>query len=287
LTGPATTGGAAALILVATPIGNLGDLSPRAVEELTRADVIACEDMRHSRRLLDHAGVKAHRLVAVHDHNEAEQVRTILHMLERGKRVALITDAGTPAISDPGQRVVAAVAAAGFRVEVVPGPSAVIAALVVSGLPTHRFCFEGFLPRKGAERTRRLAAIGEAACTTVLYEAPHRLARTLADLLETCGPLRQAVLVRELTKLYEEVWRGTLAGAVDHAGQVAPRGEYVVVVGAAPPRPPVDDADITDALASRLGAGESRKTAVAEVASSLAVPKRRVYDLATRLRSAD
>lgn len=286
MTAPAAAG-RAALVLVATPIGNLGDLAPRAVEALADADVVACEDMRHSRRLLDHAGVHAHRLITVHDHNEADQVRTILSLLERGKRVALITDAGTPGISDPGQRVVSAVAASGFRVEVVPGPSAVIAALVVSGLPTHRFTYEGFLPRKGGERSRRLATIGEAGCTTIVYEAPHRLARTLNDLMETCGPLRSVALVRELTKLYEEVWRGTLAGAVDHVAEVAPRGEYVIVLGSAPPRAAIDDADITDALTSRMSAGASRKTAVADVAASLSVPKRRVYDLATRLRSAD
>jgi 16S rRNA (cytidine1402-2'-O)-methyltransferase len=243
--------------------------------------------MRHSRRLLSHAGITPHRVITVHDHNEADQVRTILSLLDRGKRVALITDAGTPGISDPGQRVVAAVANAGHRIEVVPGPSAVIAALVVSGLPTYRFTFEGFLPRKGSERNRRLATIGEAGCTTVLYEAPHRLARTLNDLMETCGPLRQTVLVRELTKLHEEVWRGTLQRAVEHAGAVAPRGEYVIVLGAAAPREPVDDVAITDALNTRLGAGESRKDAVAEVATELSVPKRRVYDLATRLRSVD
>jgi 16S rRNA (cytidine1402-2'-O)-methyltransferase len=277
----------AVLVLVATPIGNLGDLSPRAVEALMEADVIACEDMRHSRRLLDHAGVHGPRLITVHDHNESDQVRTILSLLERGKRVALISDAGTPAISDPGQRVVQSVASAGFRVEVIPGPSAVIAALVVSGLPTHRFTFEGFLPRKGAERARRLSTIANAGCTTVLYEAPHRLARTLHDLIETCGPIRQTVLVRELTKLYEEVWRGTLADAAQHATDVTPRGEYVIVLGSAPPRAFVEDEEITAALNSRIAAGESRKTAVAEVAASLAVPKRRVYDLATLLRSDD
>lgn len=277
----------AALVLVATPIGNLGDLSPRAVEALAGADVIACEDMRHSRKLLAHAGVAGPRLITVHDHNEADQARTIVSLLERGKRVAVITDAGTPGISDPGQRVVAAVAEAGYHVEVVPGPSAVIAALVVSGLPTHRFSFEGFLPRKGAERGRRLATIGDAGCTTVLYEAPHRLQRTLNDLMETCGPLRQIVLVRELTKVHEEVWRGTLHSAVERVEQVAPRGEYVIVLGSAPPRAPVDDSVIEDALNSRLDAGASRKAAVADVASSLSVPKRRVYDLATRLRSVD
>jgi 16S rRNA (cytidine1402-2'-O)-methyltransferase len=277
----------AALVLVATPIGNLGDLSPRAVEALTEADVIACEDMRHSRRLLDHAGVHGRRLLAVHDHNESDQVRTILSLLERGKRVALITDAGTPAISDPGQRVVASVAAAGFSVQVVPGPSAVIAALVISGLPTHRFTFEGFLPRKGADRSRRMSTIANAGCTTVLYEAPHRLARTLRDLMETCGPIRQTVLVRELTKLYEEVWRGTLSDAVEHVESIPPRGEYVIVLGSAPPRAFVEDDEITAALNSRMAAGDSRKTAITEVAASLAVPKRRVYDLATSLRADD
>jgi 16S rRNA (cytidine1402-2'-O)-methyltransferase len=280
-------GDGAALVLVATPIGNLGDLSPRAIEALGRADVIACEDMRHSRKLLDHAGVHGPRLITVHDHNESDQVRTILSLLERGKRVALISDAGTPAISDPGQRVVSAVAARGHRIEVVPGPSAVIAALVISGLPTHRFTFEGFLPRKGSERSRRLATIGEAGCTTLLYEAPHRLGRTLTDLMETCGPIRQVVLVRELTKLHEEVWRGTLKGAVDHVADVAPRGEYVIVLGSAPPRGHIEDNVIVDALDGRLSSGVDRKTAIADVASTLSVPKRRVYDLAVKMRSAD
>jgi 16S rRNA (cytidine1402-2'-O)-methyltransferase len=277
---------AGALTLVATPIGNLGDLSPRAAETLSKADFIACENIRHSRKLLSHAGVTGPRLIAVHDHNEADQVRTILSLLERGKGVALITDAGTPGISDPGQRVVAAVAAAGYRIEVVPGPSAVIAALVTSGLPAHRFCFEGFLPRKGSERSRRLQTISGAGCTTVLYEAPHRLARTLNDLIEVCGPLRQVVLVRELTKLHEEVWRGTLAAAVQHVEKVAPRGEYVVVLGSGPPET-VDDETITRALTARMDAGEDKKVAVAAVASSLSVPKRRVYDLALQLGGGD
>jgi 16S rRNA (cytidine1402-2'-O)-methyltransferase len=278
---------AGSLILVATPIGNLGDLSPRAVEALKDADVIACEDIRHSRKLLVHAGVTAHRVIAVHDHNESDQVRTILSLLERGKTVAMVTDAGTPGISDPGQRVVAAVASAGYSVGVVPGPSAFVAALVISGLPTHRFAFEGFLPRKGSERNRRLAAIGEAGCTTILYEAPHRLARTLNDLVETCGPLRRVVLVRELTKLHEEVWRGTLASAAERLETVPARGEYVLVLSSAPPRGPVDDDAIASALRARLASGEDRRAAIAEVASGLAVPKRRVYDIAIKLRSAD
>jgi 16S rRNA (cytidine1402-2'-O)-methyltransferase len=278
---PADTG---VLRLVATPIGNLGDLSPRAAQVLREADVIACENIGHSRKLLAHAAITGPRLIAVHDHNEADQVRTILSLLERGRAVALITDAGTPGVSDPGQRVVAAVAAAGYRIEVVPGPSAVIAALVTSGLPTHRFCFEGFLPRKGSERTRRLHTISGAGCTTVIYEAPHRLLRTLNDLIETCGPLRQVALVRELTKLHEEVWRGTLAAAAEHIEAVPPRGEYVIVLGSGPPET-VDDDTITRALTARLEAGDDKRTAIAAVAGTLSVPKRRVYDLALDLAS--
>jgi 16S rRNA (cytidine1402-2'-O)-methyltransferase len=176
------------------------------------------------------------------------------------------------------------VAASGYRLEVVPGPSAVIAALVASGLPTHRFSFEGFLPRKGAERNRRLQTISGAGCTTVLYEAPHRLVRTLNDLIETCGPLRQVALVRELTKLHEEVWRGTLAGAVQALEDRSPRGEYVVVLGSGPPET-VDDETLTRALTARMDAGEDKKAAVAAVAGTFSVPKRRVYDLALGLPS--
>ena len=273
---------APALVLVATPIGNLGDLSPRAVQALTDADFIACENIRHSRKLLSHAGIVGNRLIAVHDHNEADQVRTILSLLDRGLTVALITDAGTPGISDPGQRVVSAVAAAGLPIEVVPGPSAVVAALVVSGLPTHRFSFEGFLPRKGSERGRRLHEVAASTSTTVLYEAPHRLERTLADLATVCGPLRHVAVVRELTKLHEEVWRGTLGDAVEYAAKSSPRGEYVVVLAGAPPAPPADDALIAAHLAARLQAGEDKRSAVAAVAASLGVPKRRVYELAVQ-----
>src|SRR3954452_19533418 len=183
-----------ALVIVATPIGNLGDLTPRAVEELGKADAIACEDTRRTRKLLSHAGVKATTLLTVNHQSEARQVRAVLARLERGERVAVVTDAGTPGISDPGERLVAAAPAAGIDVEVVPGASAAIAALVVSGLPTGRFVFEGFLPRKGSGRTERLQAVAGEHRTIVLYEAPHRLARTLADLAATCGPDRHIVL---------------------------------------------------------------------------------------------
>jgi 16S rRNA (cytidine1402-2'-O)-methyltransferase len=278
------SGAGGALVLVATPIGNLGDLSPRAVDALREADVIACEDTRKTGRLLAHAGITDKRLLAVHDHNEASQARSILTLLDRGRNVAVVTDAGTPGISDPGGRLAAAVAAAGGEVTVVPGPSALVAALVVSGLSTARFIFEGFLPRKGGERSERLAALAGEQRTIILYEAPHRLAATLADLVDRCGPPRQVAVIRELTKLHEEVWRGTLAGALERARAASPRGEHVLVLAGAPVPVP-DEAEVEAALSARIGSGQTAKEAVAEVAGELKVPKRRVYDAALRLRS--
>lgn len=275
---------AGSLVLVATPIGNLGDLPPRAVRELADAGTIACEDTRRTRQLLTHAGIPGGgRLISVNDHNEAAQIRTVLTRLDAGQKVAVVSDAGMPAISDPGQRLVAAVVAAGHRVEVVPGPSAALAALVVSGLPTTRFCFEGFLPRKGRARSDHLAELAAERRTMVLFEAPHRVRQTVADLAEVLGPQRLVAVARELTKAFEEVWRGALAQAVEHLDAVAPRGEYVLVVAGAPlPEAPTDDA-VEDALRSRLDAGADKRSAIAEVASELGVPKRQVYEAATRL----
>ncbi len=275
------------LVLVATPIGNLGDLPPRAVEVLAAADVVACEDTRRTGRLLAAAGVRARGLVAVHDHNEASQVGAVLGRLRAGEVVAVVTDAGTPGISDPGERLVRAATQAGFEVRVVPGPSAAISALVASGLPTGRFVFEGFLPRKGSGRSERLAALAAEQRTLVLYEAPHRLGRTLADLAEALGGGRRTAIARELTKLHEEVWRGTLDEAVARAGTMEPRGEHVLVLEGAPPPAVVDDALIVAAISDRLAAGATRRDAVAEVAHGLGVAKRRVYDLALGGDSAD
>ena len=268
------------LVLVATPIGNLGDLSPRAVEVLASADLVACEDTRRTGRLLAAAGVRAKALVAVHDHNEATQVGTVMARLRAGEVVAVVTDAGTPGISDPGERLVRAAAQSGFEVRIVPGPSAAISGLVASGLPTGRFVFEGFLPRKGSGRTRRLAALAAEERTLVLYEAPHRLARTIDDLVATLGGERSVAIGRELTKLHEEVWRGTLAEALARVAEVEPRGEHVIVVAGAPEPDVVGDDDIRAAIAGRLAAGSSRRDAVAEVAAGLGVARRRVYDLA-------
>jgi len=269
------------LVLVATPIGNLGDLSSRAVAELSRADVICCEDTRHSGRLFAHAGIDAPKLLTVNDHTEASAVADVVDRLRRGQRVAVVSDAGMPGISDPGELLVSAAAEAGFRVEVVPGPSASVAALVGSGLPTGRFVFEGFLPRKGSGRSARLVELAGERRTLVLYEAPHRLARTLTDLAEALGRDRRVALARELTKLHEEMWRGTLAEAIVHADDVAPRGEYVVIVDGAPPPADATDDELLAALADAVAAGRSTRDATALVAGRFGVSKRRVYDLAT------
>lgn len=271
------------MLLVATPIGNLGDLSPRAVRALAAADTIACEDTRRARALLSHAGIPAPELIAVHDHNEAAQVRTILARLDAGKHVVVVSDAGTPAISDPGERLVAAAVAAGHAVQVVPGPSAAVAALVVSGLPTGRFCFEGFLPRRGKARRERLGELHDERRTVVVYEAPHRVRETLADLAEALGPQRKVAITRELTKAFEETWRGSLAGACEWVSATEPRGEYVLVVGGAPAPAQPSEAEVEAAVRAELAAGADRRTAVAAVASRLRVPRRQAYAAATRV----
>jgi 16S rRNA (cytidine1402-2'-O)-methyltransferase len=266
------------LILVATPIGNLGDLSTRAAEVLRSADAVACEDTRRTGRLFELAGIpRAAPFLMVNDHNEARQRAAVLARLERGERVAVVTDAGMPGISDPGERLVRAAVDAGFLVEVVPGPSAVITALVVSGLPSGRFCFEGFLPRKGRARTERLQALAGETRTTVLYESPHRLADTLGDLAMTCGGARQVAVTRELTKLHEEVWRGRLREAVAWAAAQPVRGEVAVVLEGAPPPAAVEEQDVLAAIDAELATGASRRDVAAKVAAELGLARREVY----------
>jgi 16S rRNA (cytidine1402-2'-O)-methyltransferase len=272
---------AGALVLVGTPIGNLGDLAARAAEALSAADVVCCEDTRRTGKLLSLAGIERRPFVVVNEHTEARETPRILARLARGERVALVSDAGMPGVSDPGERLVAAAVAAGHPVEVVPGPSAALAALVVSGLPTGRFVFEGFLPRKGPSRGERLAAVAAESRTTVLYEAPHRLARTLADLAAACGPDRRVAIARELTKLHEEVWRGTLAEASDWVAEREPPGELVVVLAGAPPAAPPDDAAVRAAVEAELASGASARDAARAVAERLAISRRRAYAFAT------
>ena len=273
------------LVLVGTPIGNLGDLSSRAVEVLAAADVIYCEDTRRTRALLTHAGIKGQKLVAMDSHREAAAVSRVVEALRAGAMVALATDAGMPGVSDPGARLVAGVLAAGEEVSVVPGPSAALTALVLSGLPTDRFVFEGFLPRKGRERAERLEAIALETATTVVFEAPPRLAATLADLSQACGPGRRVAVARELTKLHEEVWRGTLVRAAELAAAYESRGEHVLVIeGRAPEADAPDRETLQEAIAARLAAGESARDAAHAVAADLGVPRRRAYALALEVK---
>jgi len=271
------------LVLVSTPIGNLGDLSPRAVSALQACALICCEDTRHSGKLLSHAGVAGVRLAVANEHTEAARTDEVLGVLASGRDVAVVTDAGTPGISDPGARLVEAAIAAGYAVTAVPGPAALIMALVLSGFDTTRFVFEGFLPRSGRERAERLAEVAAERRTTVLYEAPHRVARTVDDLAATCGGERRVALARELTKVYEEVWRGSLADAAAHLTAHEPRGEFVMVLEGAPAAAPADDEAILAALRMALQGGADRRTAIATVMSATGAAKRRVYDLALTL----
>lgn len=268
------------LWLVATPIGNLGDLAPRAVEVLAAVDLVCCEDTRRTGKLLLHAGIRAERLAVCNEHTEYELTSRVIDTLASGGDVAVVSDAGSPGISDPGERLVAAAVDAGHPVTAVPGPSAAIMAVTISGLPSGRHVYEGFLPRKGRERSDRIAAIAVETRTVVIYEAPHRLQRTLDDLLEACGPDRPVSISRELTKLHEETVRGSL-GSID-VGE--PRGEYVVVVGGAPVDvAPASDDDLRRALRDALARGLSTRDAASTVASASGRRKREVYQLALGL----
>ena len=267
------------LSVVATPIGNLNDLSPRAAATLSDADVIACEDTRVTRKLLTRAHSRA-KLVAYHARNERARVPELVRRVAAGEKVALVTDAGTPGVSDPGQRLVAACLDAGLRVEVVPGPSAALAALVLSGMPTARFVFEGFLPRTASARRRRLRALAREERTIVLFESPHRLAASLADMRDTLGD-RRAAMARELTKMHEEVVRARLSELVARA-EDGVRGEVTLVIEGAAMEDgePAGSDDIAAALRTLIADGVSKKDAIARVAADLNVAKKEVYKVA-------
>ncbi len=271
------------LVLVATPIGNLADITSRAIDALREADVICCEDTRHSSKLLQHIGVADKPLLVVNEHTEYDIRERIVDLVSKGKAVALITDAGSPGISDPGERIVRAVIEAGGTVSASPGPSAAIMAVTISGLPAGRFVFEGFLPRSGVERKERLEAVAGEERTTVLYEAPHRLHKTLTDLETMCGPHRAVAIAAELTKIHEEVWRGNLHDAVKRYADGDPRGEFVLVLaGATPAAPPTDD-ELIIALRAEISTGVSRKDAASRVSARFGVSKRHVYELTLTL----
>ncbi|QLQ09772.1 MAG: 16S rRNA (cytidine(1402)-2'-O)-methyltransferase [Nocardioidaceae bacterium] len=269
------------LVLGGTPIGRVEDTSPRLRAELASADVVAAEDTRRLRRLAADLDVRiGGRIVSYFDGNEQSRVPGLLEALRDGQRVLVVTDAGMPSVSDPGYRLVAAAVAEGIEVTAVPGPSAVLTALALSGLPTDRFCFEGFLPRKTGERARRLETLVAEPRTMVFFEAPHRTEATLAALAEVFGAARPAVVCRELTKTYEEVRRGALG---DLAGWAADgvRGEVTLVVAGAP-APTLDDLTDADLIALVDAEQAPRKEAIGVVARRLGLPKRQVYDAVHR-----
>ena len=272
------------LVLVATPLGNLGDLSPRALEFFRRADVIYCEDTRHSRVLFSANGIASGgRLQALHEHNEVAQSEHVVTRVREGQLVVLISDAGTPGISDPGTRVVAAVATAGLRVSTAPGPSAVVAALSISGLPTERFIMEGFFPRKANDRARLVASWAEEERTIVFYESPQRLVGVLSELAQTF-PDRRVAVVRELTKLHEEVIRGTTREVAAVLEQRVILGEIVVVLEGGEPVIDVDDELVRRALREQFSTGVSTRDAVDFVSETLGASHRVVYQMALEVK---
>ena len=272
------------LYLVPTPIGNLGDISQRCRETLEQADFIAAEDTRVSIKLLNHLGIKKS-LVSYFEHNKAYKGNVILDRILAGETCALVSDAGSPAISDPGEDLVRQCAEAGITVCAIPGPCAVITALSISGLPTGRFCFEGFLSMSKKSRREHLESLVNEKRTMIFYEAPHKLLNTLEDMAEVFGEDRPVSLCRELTKLHEEVVRTTLGGAIEKYRENAPKGEFVVVVGGAPEEektlPTADDAAAR--VAQLMEQGLSRKDAIKQTAKELNLPKNTVYDAALNL----
>ena len=270
---------AGTLVLAATPIGDPRDAAPRLAEELAGADVIAAEDTRRLKRLLADLDVSpAGQVLSYHDHNESTRTPELVERLLAGERVVVVTDAGMPSVSDPGYRLVAAAVARDVRVTCVPGPSAVLMALAVSGLPVDRFCFEGFLPRKAGERARLLADLADERRTMVFFEAPHRLAETLAAMGEAFGPTRRAAVCRELTKTYEEVRRGTLQELTAWAlGGV--RGEITVVVNGAERKVTTIESELSG-IRQRVAEGERLKDVCADVAARTGLSKKALYDAA-------
>ena len=271
------------LYVVGTPIGNLEDMTFRAVRILQTVDLIAAEDTRHTGKLLQHFQVKAPQL-SYHDHNRNSRIPDLLKHLSEGKAIALVTDAGMPGISDPGYELVKACIEAKIPVVPIPGASAVITALSAAGLPTEQFVFEGFLPAKGGDRRERLESLQAEARTIIFYEAPHRTRQTLQDLADVLGLERQVVLARELTKLHEEFWRGTIRDAIAHYSEREPQGEYTLVVAGLPPaKPQLSEAELKVELHQLMAQGISRSQASRQLAKVTSLPRRQLYQLALSL----
>jgi 16S rRNA (cytidine1402-2'-O)-methyltransferase len=268
------------LYVVATPLGNLGDLSPRAAEALRQAAVVAAEDTRRTRGLLSHLGASP-TLLSFHAHSGERRVDTLLEILKDGRDLALVTDAGTPGVSDPGIDLVAAALEAGHVVVPIPGPSAVATALSAAGLPADRYLFLGFVPRKGTERSRLLARAAAEEWSVVFFEAPTRLVALLQDLAAAAGPGRTTVVARELTKLHEEVRRGTLAELADYYSMTPPRGELTIVLEGTgtPAAPPDRTADALEEATALLAEGLSRREVARRITETLGVSRNDAYRL--------
>jgi 16S rRNA (cytidine1402-2'-O)-methyltransferase len=269
------------LYLVGTPIGNLQDITFRALEVLKKVDLIAAEDTRHTGKLLHYFQIETPQ-ISYREHNEKQRTGDLVSRLQNGATIALVTDAGMPGISDPGYHLVCGCIAAGITIVPIPGVTAATTALCASGLPTDRFVFEGFLPVKGVERKTLLQEIGEEVRTMVLYESPHRLLATLADLARVCGDDREITIARELTKLYEEFWRGSIAAALQRHATISPQGEYTIVLaGKAAADPTVwDEATLKAELQTLLDSGRSLSQACRELARRNNLNRRDLYKLA-------
>ena len=265
------------LYLVATPIGNLSDITERAMKVLSEVDFVAAEDTRNSGLLLSRLGLHKS-MVSYHDHNRAERGPEIIERLKNGESCALISDAGMPAISDPGEDLVALCAKEGITVSIIPGACAAVSALALSGLSTRRFAFEGFLPVAGKDRKKRLTGIAKEERTLIIYEAPHRLKKTLAEFIEYFGADRRIALCRELTKLNEEILRFTLAGACEYYESTEPRGEYVLVIEGAPEATEEEESvNIAERAAALMAGGMSQKDAIKTIVKETGLPKNKVY----------
>ena len=273
-----------ALVVIGTPIGNLGDISERAIRELREVDLICCEDTRRTRKLLSLLNITPRpELEVLNEHNEEKRANEILNRITAGLRVALVTDAGMPGIADPGQYLIKSAIDHEINLEIVPGPTAGIVALIASGLPTSRFVFQGFIPRKGEERQRRIEEIARDDKTTVIYESGKRIERTIEDLLNVCGDEREAIIARELTKMHEEIQRGTLRLLHTKMSDISTKGEFVLILSGFSEDHYVSDSHLKEELQEIIGSGKSKRDAVKELTSKYQLSKRRVYDLSIEI----